>query len=67
MMRRALFGFFALFVLSVSAHAQETATVISEGIGKDIESAAQRAAEAALNRRRLAQPGAHGRPIRQRS
>ena len=47
-MRRALFGFFALLVLSVSAHAQETATVISEGIGKDIESAAQRAAEAAL-------------------
>ena len=47
-MRSALFGFFALLVLSVSAHAQETATVISEGIGKDIESAAQRAAEAAL-------------------
>ena len=35
-------------VVTLTAQAQETATVIAEGLGKDIESAVQMAAEAAL-------------------
>ena len=37
-----------LFFVALPAHAEETATVITEGLGKDIERAVQMAAEAAL-------------------
>jgi len=37
-----------LFLFALPVHAQEVATVIAEGLGKDIESAVQMAAEAAL-------------------
>ena len=47
MLKKALFCC-VLFFVALPAHAEETATVITEGLGKDIERAVQMAAEAAL-------------------
>ena len=47
-MLRSIFTVLILVVFALPGQAQEVATVIAEGLGKDIESAVQRAAEAAL-------------------
>ena len=47
MLKKALFCC-VLFFVALPAQAEETATVITEGLGKDIERAVQMAAEAAL-------------------
>ena len=47
MLKKSLFCC-VLFFVALPAHAEETATVITEGLGKDIERAVQMAAEAAL-------------------
>jgi len=47
MLKKALFCC-VLFFVALPAHAEETVTVITEGLGKDIERAVQMAAEAAL-------------------
>ena len=45
-----------LIAYSIAAPAQDIATVVSEGLGKNIESATQRAAEAALTQGNRSEP-----------
>ena len=47
-MKRKILAFFMFSVLSIGSYAQETMTVVSEGVGSDVESAIQNAAETAL-------------------
>ncbi len=47
-MKRKILAFFMFSVLSIGSYAQETMTVVSEGMGSDVESAIQNAAETAL-------------------
>ena len=47
-MKRKILAFFISSVLSIGSYAQETMTVVSEGVGSDVESAIQNAAETAL-------------------
>jgi len=48
MMKRKILAFIMCSVLSIGSYSQEVMTVITDGMGKNIESATQRAAEAAL-------------------
>jgi hypothetical protein len=47
-MKRKILAFIMCSVLSIGSYSQEVMTVITDGLGKNIESATQRAAEAAL-------------------
>jgi|LWDU01.1.fsa_nt_gi ribosomal protein L12E/L44/L45/RPP1/RPP2 len=47
-MKRKISTLIVFLILSIGSHAQETMTVVADGVGKNIESATQRAAEAAL-------------------
>ena len=47
-MKRKISTLIVFLILSIGSHAQETMTVLTDGVGKDVESATQRAAEAAL-------------------